>query len=600
MANVTAKGSGTGARDNRKSVNPFKSMSFKMVLIFFVLILIVVGVSVYLSSRTARVTMEDVYSNYTKNVAEAGAAGLNGLFASPDEENALVAELAADPENEEVKNKVSEQLKGVLGDIVLDGVEGSYAYYVSSEGLMVFHPTAEKIGGKVENAAVTELVTRLGAGEKPETIGDGSIVYEFKGEDKYAGYAFTAGGNIVVVTGGYAEVMAPISSMRTTLIWTAVIMLVVALIVAYFGIMFVIRPMHKLFNIVTATAHFDFRHQEGSNKLVARGDEIGLIAQEMRYMRDNLRDIVGKINDASAHITEDVDLLFSTAGNVSGMCSDNSATTQQLAAAMQQTSASTDTINQNLEGMHDDAIGIDDLTKSGTTMSDEIMNRAEELRRSTQAASNKTRTMYENVRVKSDRAIESSKAVDKINELTDTIMSISSQTSLLALNASIEAARAGEAGKGFAVVASEIGGLANQTSEAVGDINNIVGEVHDAVGLMNECLTEMTGFLEETVLTDYDNFTKVSEQYHEDADTFKNSMLEINGGMGHLTTSIDTVVKAVSDISVTVGESAHGITDVAEKTTDIVSGTGDMADKVKECEDYVRTLDEIVHMFQLH
>ncbi|MBR0119072.1 MAG: methyl-accepting chemotaxis protein [Eubacterium sp.] len=364
--------------------------------------------------------------------------------------------------------------------------------------------------------------------------------------------------------------------------------------------MLVIRPMHKLFNIVTATAHFDFRHQEGSNKLVARGDEIGLIAQEMRYMRDNLRDIVGKINDASAHITADVDLLFSTAGNVSGMCSDNSATTQQLAAAMQQTSASTDTINQNLEGMHDDAIGIDDLTKSGTTMSDEIMNRAEELRRSTQAASDKTRTMYENVRVKSDRAIESSKAVDKINELTDTIMSISSQTSLLALNASIEAARAGEAGKGFAVVASEIGGLANQTSEAVGDINNIVGEVHDAVGLMNECLTEMTGFLEETVLTDYDNFTKVSEQYHEDADTFKNSMLEINGGMGHLTTSIDTVVKAVSDISVTVGESAHGITDVAEKTTDIVSGTGDMTDKVKECEDYVRTLDEIVHMFQLH
>ena len=52
-----------------------------------------------------------------------------------------------------------------------------------------------------------------------------------------------------------------------------------------------------------------------------------------------------------------------------------------------------------------------------------------------------------------NKAIEDSKSVDQVNNLTNDILNISSQTNLLALNASIEAARAGEAGKGFAVVA---------------------------------------------------------------------------------------------------------------------------------------------------
>lgn len=51
-------------------------------------------------------------------------------------------------------------------------------------------------------------------------------------------------------------------------------------------------------------------------------------------------------------------------------------------------------------------------------MSNEVMNRAVALYGTTQEASLKTKKMYDSVKVKMDSAIEGSKAVDKINELT--------------------------------------------------------------------------------------------------------------------------------------------------------------------------------------
>ena len=171
--------------------------------------------------------------------------------------------------------------------------------------------------------------------------------------------------------------------------------------------------------------------------------------------------------------------------------------------------------------MKEGAEAINSLAEQGASTSQEIMQRAKNLRDKTVQASTRTIEMYDNVKVKAEKAIEGSKAVEQINALTSTIMEISSQTSLLALNASIEAARAGEAGRGFAVVASEIGSLADQTSKAIADISEIVKAVNEAVANMADCLEETTTFLEQTVLSDYKEFEQVGDQYQVDADTFE-------------------------------------------------------------------------------
>lgn len=69
----------------------------------------------------------------------------------------------------------------------------------------------------------------------------------------------------------------------------------------------------------------------------------------------------------------------------------------------------------------------------------------------------------------------------KMYSIVTIIQGITTQTSLLALNASIEAARAGEAGRGFAVVASEISGMATQTEEATGQITTLIEDVTGAI-----------------------------------------------------------------------------------------------------------------------
>lgn len=358
-------------------------------------------------------------------------------------------------------------------------------------------------------------------------------------------------------------------------------------------------PIIKVTDLINKTAQFDLIYNKSFDTLAKSKDETGIMARAMISMRNTLREMVELLQQSSKSITENAILVESLTGKVHLNSSDNSATTQQLSAGMEETAASAEEITASIVDVESNAESIAERTKQGTLLSEEITQRAIKLKEDAINSSRNAQSIYNDVKLKMEDAIEQSKAVEQINLLTDTILSITEQTNLLALNAAIEAARAGEAGKGFAVVADEIRKLAEQSSKTTADIQQIVKEVYASVGNMTASSSKVLEFLDKDVSADYNKFMEVSDQYNKDAETVNSMMSTINAVTEELTNTITNVATAINEVSVTVNESAKGVSDISEKTVDTVNITEEVDKMTKQSVEYANALNSIVAKFKI-
>lgn len=423
--------------------------------------------------------------------------------------------------------------------------------------------------------------------------------YNYNGTDKYLSFSPLNNGMNLVLTAPLSEIKANADTLTTQIVGFLIIGIVISTI---FGILIsssIANPIKKITDIIKQTAKLNFHKTAYGDALTKRKDETGTMATAVSEMRVVLRELVADMGQVKDGLLNTTDLLDHVMSENNSIAEDNSATTQELAAGMEETSANAAMIVNNINAIQDNVTDIQSLSQKGQQTSKEIIGRAKKLRDTTAASSDKTMEMYQSMREKTANAIEQSKVVAKINELTENIRNISSQTNLLALNANIEAARAGDAGKGFAVVATEIGVLANQTFETVDGINEIVSEVNSAVDNLTECIRVIMEFLDQTVVADYNSFKGVGEKYEEDASIFSDSMVRIDSAISDLSHKINSIASTIENVNDTIVQSTNGINLIAEKSCVAVNKTSEGYEHLRESVESLDRLKELINKFNV-
>ena len=337
----------------------------------------------------------------------------------------------------------------------------------------------------------------------------------------------------------------------------------------------------------------------GVNQCQKQKNEVAEIRYLIQELEDRFIGIIRQTKEESAAIHGEMsganDKVASMNENIMG-----------ISAAMEETCANIDSQTESIQN-------IDDTCQSATDAVEQLAGDVREIAVKAQdivahvgnvtkqllEGKNRSVELADASRNKMQEAIEDTKIIEKITEVSESIEQIAAQTNLLALNASIEAARAGEAGKGFAVVADEIKKLSESTAQEISKVGELTVKVKESVEKLATESNNILIFIDGSVMQDYERLESLAKSYIEDAEYYANVSKSLGQNADGVNVAIRDINGIIRNISIAQGELADAVASVNDNLQQITYSSEEMSTETNKVMQSVEVLQNTMNEFQV-
>ncbi|HLR14748.1 MAG TPA: methyl-accepting chemotaxis protein [Bacillota bacterium] len=373
------------------------------------------------------------------------------------------------------------------------------------------------------------------------------------------------------------------------------IVIILGIVIAIITARMITNPLRVVMHRMNSIAAGDFSEEPLQIK---SKDEIGQLVEATNRMSENSKLLLQDIDRVSGRINEQSDGLRVYSTEVQTGSDQIAVTMEELARGSESQaehasslSAMMDSFNQKVVETNDNSGRVHavsenvlEMTNDGTSIMETSTNQMQVIDGIVHDAVKKVEGLDTHTR--------------EISALVLVIQDIADQTNLLALNAAIEAARAGEHGAGFSVVADEVRTLAEQVSHSVTDITGIVESIQNESSAVTESLQE--GYKEvelgtKHIQTTHETFKQISEAV---TDMARNIHIS-SENLIDITKNSEEMSRSIQEIAAISEESAAGVEQTSAQTQEASSSMEEVAISSNDLAKLAEELDRLVNQFNL-